>query len=151
MNGYASELLGLFSGRLGRHFSGGQNAPHDRGIELVFPLAHAACVVLDSQDEDRQSALFVEIFLRDRSQGSAPFRPCSRYAVSYRCFRTFQVKTRTWSKSKSGRRAARSEAEILGTFLIPILNLVEHEKRDESLAFGVLRNFERDIHVDHAR
>ena len=40
--------------------------------------------------------------------------------------------------------------QILRNFLLAILNLIEHEKSDNALAFRVLRNVERDVEIDHA-
>src|ERR1700734_1306861 len=45
--------------------------------------------------------------------------------------------------------------EILGNFFVGpffswVLNLMEHEKRDETLPFGILRHIERNIDVYHA-
>ena len=48
------------------HFSGRENATDDGGIHFVLSLAHFAVVVFYLQHENRQSAFFVEIFLRYR-------------------------------------------------------------------------------------
>ena len=40
--------------------------------------------------------------------------------------------------------------QVLGNFLFSILHFIEHEKGDEALALGVLRNLERDVEIDQA-
>src|ERR1700689_2485573 len=42
------------------------------------------------------------------------------------------------------------DRQVLCNLLVSILNLVEHEKRDNPLAFRILRDVERDIEIDHA-
>ncbi len=63
----------------------------------------------------------------------------------------FQVKTRNWLKSK-GRPSLGSVRTVryCGTFFSPVLDFVEHEEGDDALAFGVLRDVERNVEIDHA-
>ena len=42
------------------------------------------------------------------------------------------------------------DGQVLRDFLVSILNLIQHEERDNPLAFRVLGNLERDVKIDHA-
>src|SRR5215475_9827993 len=43
------------------------------------------------------------------------------------------------------------KTEVLRNFLVSILNFIQHEKSDKSLAFSILRNVERHVDIHHAR
>ena len=42
------------------------------------------------------------------------------------------------------------QRKILWNLLVVVLHFVEFEERNESLSFGILRDFERHVEIDHA-
>ena len=42
------------------------------------------------------------------------------------------------------------DGEVLRDFFVSVLDFVEHEEGDDALAFGVLRDVERNVEIDHA-
>src|SRR5581483_11850434 len=55
----------MSSGGPRRDLSWGQHAPHDRGIELIFPFGEITRLIFDPQDEHRQHSFLIKAFLGD--------------------------------------------------------------------------------------
>src|SRR6202789_59867 len=130
-----------------------QHSSHDRSVQFVLPFADVAGIVFHADDEHRQIAFLVEIFVshRDRKNSIQPMLTISSLVAMLP-----SVPGKHAQLIEVIRQAVMwigKDAYILPHFFlhafVRVVYFVQFEERDDALALGILRDVERSVHVDH--
>ena len=134
-------------------FSRCQHSSNDGGVEFVLAVTDVACVVFDLEDKDRQATFFVEGFLGD-GDGQHSAEAMLAIGGFVAVFAgvpgedSYLVKIEGQAVVRIGQDAKVLRNVSLHAF-VGVGNAVELEKSNETLAFGVLRDFDGSIDIDH--
>src|ERR1700740_17542 len=134
-------------------FSRCQHSSNDGGVEFVLAVTDVACVGFDLEDKDRQATFFVEGFLGD-GDGQHSAEAMLAIGGFVAVFAgvpgedSYLVKIDGQAVVRIGQDAKVLRNVSLHGF-VGVGNAVELEKSNETLAFGVLRDFDGSIDIDH--
>src|ERR1035437_7837268 len=147
------QLAPAFLGRLCGHFPGCQHSSHDRGVQFVLSLTDIPRLVSHTQDEDRQRSFLAEILFRDRD-GKNPVETMFAVGGLITMLPRVPGENADWIEVvRQPVVGIGQHAQILRDLflhpLVAVLYFVQNKESNETLAFGVLRDFERDVHITH--
>src|SRR2546426_6812135 len=128
-----------------------KNPLHDRSCQFVFSLTYVSVLVFYAEHENRQLAFFVEVLFGYHHW---------QYAVqiAFPVSSLIAVPPHVPGEDADGIVVERhavfvlaKQSEILRHPFVSIGHFVENERSDRALPLRILCDFERDIHIHHAR